>query len=61
MPELPEVQTIANILRDGGREQDSIVGEKVKKAEVFWHKTVEIPTPKPPITHKIEPNNTSMG
>lgn len=46
MPELPEVQTIANILRDGGREQPGIVGEKVKKAQVFWHKTVETPKAK---------------
>lgn len=46
MPELPEVQTIANILRDGGREQPGIVGEVVKKAEVFWHKTVEMPKPR---------------
>lgn len=46
MPELPEVQTIVNILRDGGRDQPGIVGERVKNAKVYWHKTVEQPSPK---------------
>jgi len=44
MPELPEVETIASALRDGGRDAPSIVGGRISRAEVFWDKTVEEPS-----------------
>lgn len=44
MPELPEVETIIRYLREGGRGAPSIVGERIIKADVFWHKTVKTPS-----------------
>jgi formamidopyrimidine-DNA glycosylase len=44
MPELPEVETVAAALREGGRGAPSLVGRTVVKADVFWHKTVEKPS-----------------
>jgi formamidopyrimidine-DNA glycosylase len=44
MPELPEVETISRILRDGVNDTPSIVGLEVKKANVFWAGTVEEPS-----------------
>lgn len=37
MPELPEVETIAREL------QESLVGSKIKKAEIFWERTIAAP------------------
>lgn len=44
MPELPEVETIARHLKDGGRGVPGLVGRTIERAEVFWDKTVEIPS-----------------
>ena len=44
MPELPEVETVAAALREGGRGAPSLVGRTVAKADVFWNKTVETPS-----------------
>lgn len=43
MPELPEVETICRALRSGGRDAPSILGWKIKKADVFWLKTLAEP------------------
>jgi formamidopyrimidine-DNA glycosylase len=43
MPELPEVETIARALRDGGRDESSIVGKTVKDAHVYWKRTLAQP------------------
>lgn len=43
MPELPEVETICKALRSGGRDAPAIVGWKIKRAEVFWQKTLAEP------------------
>jgi formamidopyrimidine-DNA glycosylase len=40
MPELPEVETIARALRDGGRSGVSILGRTIQNADVFWQKTI---------------------
>jgi formamidopyrimidine-DNA glycosylase len=44
MPELPEVETVAAALREGGRGAPSLLGRTVAKADVFWQKTVEKPS-----------------
>ena len=44
MPELPEVETIARALREGGRGAPGLVGRTVVRAEVFWKRTVEQPS-----------------
>ncbi|MGD8456951.1 MAG: DNA-formamidopyrimidine glycosylase [Anaerolineales bacterium] len=43
MPELPEVETICRVLRNGGNDIPSLVGLSVKKARVFWAGTIEEP------------------
>lgn len=40
MPELPEVETIARILRCGQEGVCSITGKQVKQARLFWAKTL---------------------
>lgn len=40
MPELPEVETIARALRDGGQDQPSILNKTVQDAHVFWKRTL---------------------
>ncbi len=44
MPELPEVETFVRILRDGQDGQKSILGSRIKSAEVLWHKTLATPS-----------------
>ena len=44
MPELPEVETIARNLREGHKDTPSLVGRRIAKAEVSWHKTIEVPS-----------------
>ncbi len=43
MPELPEVETIARALRQGGRGARPIVGARVRAARVLWPRTVAMP------------------
>lgn len=43
MPELPEVETIARALRDGGRDEPSIMGKTVKDVHVYWKRTLAEP------------------
>ncbi|NPA93784.1 MAG: bifunctional DNA-formamidopyrimidine glycosylase/DNA-(apurinic or apyrimidinic site) lyase [Chloroflexi bacterium] len=45
MPELPEVETIAKALREGGRGQASIVGARVASVEVRWRPAIVTPQP----------------
>lgn len=40
MPELPEVETIAALLRTGGPDQQSICGSQVQQAQVLWARTL---------------------
>ena len=40
MPELPEVETIAAMLRAGGAQRDRILGCRIKKACVFWARSL---------------------
>ena len=43
MPELPEVETIARALRNGGRGGPSILGWRVKDIHVLWMRTLAMP------------------
>ncbi len=45
MPELPEVETIARFLREGGRGHAPIVGARVRAVAVFWPRTIAAPAP----------------
>ena len=46
MPELPEVETIARVLRDGsGDYQTSIIGCQVTRAVLLWERTLAAPAP----------------
>lgn len=44
MPELPEVETIRRILRDGTEKIPSILGWVVQRGEVFWDRTLVTPS-----------------
>ncbi len=43
MPELPEVETFARILRTGSEEQPGIIGLSVESSVVLWSKTLAQP------------------
>jgi formamidopyrimidine-DNA glycosylase len=43
MPELPEVETIARSLRQGGRSGEPIVGRTVRGARLLWARTLAEP------------------
>ena len=45
MPELPEVETIAHALREGGRDGPSIVGKTVIRTHIYWKRTLVVPNP----------------
>jgi len=45
MPELPEVETIANGLRQGSFESPSILGRTILRADLLWARTLAEPTP----------------
>jgi formamidopyrimidine-DNA glycosylase len=45
MPELPEVETIARALRQGGRGGEPITGRTVCTAHLLWERTLAIPDP----------------
>ena len=44
MPELPEVETIARLLREGGQEQPALVGRDILGAKVLWERTLAEPS-----------------
>jgi formamidopyrimidine-DNA glycosylase len=45
MPELPEVETIARILRQGTPEQPAILNHIIQTVELLWDRTLEEPAP----------------
>lgn len=45
MPELPEVETIKNNLRQGTLDQPPVIGRKILGAQVLWPRTVAILSP----------------
>ena len=45
MPELPEVETIARALRQGGRGGPPLVGRHIQRASLLWPRTLAEPAP----------------
>lgn len=45
MPELPEVETIARALREGGHTGPPIVGRTIRAADLLWARTLADPLP----------------
>jgi formamidopyrimidine-DNA glycosylase len=45
MPELPEVETIARMLREGRSNQPSILGKRIASVELLWERTLVTPSP----------------
>jgi formamidopyrimidine-DNA glycosylase len=45
MPELPEIETIRQYLRQGRDSQPSILGWRVLAAHLLWERTLQTPTP----------------
>lgn len=45
MPELPEVETIARALRQGGREGPTVVGRTIAEAEFLWPRMLQAMDP----------------
>lgn len=45
MPELPEVETIARRLRDGGPEAPALLNRCIVRAELLWERTLAEPSP----------------
>jgi formamidopyrimidine-DNA glycosylase len=43
MPELPEVETIARTLRQGGRNGPAVLGKVIDSATVFWLRSIAVP------------------
>jgi len=44
MPELPEVETIANNLRQGSQGIPSLLGRRITGAQLLWERTLVTPT-----------------
>ena len=44
MPELPEVETIRNILRLGAGEQPALPGRMIQSTQIFWARTLAYPS-----------------
>jgi formamidopyrimidine-DNA glycosylase len=45
MPELPEVETIAHLLRQGTSSQPSLIGRHILGADLLWERTLAEPPP----------------
>jgi formamidopyrimidine-DNA glycosylase len=45
MPELPEVETIVRILRQGGPEQPALPGRRILGTDLLWMRTIATPAP----------------
>ena len=46
MPELPEVETVARALREGGRGAPPIVGHLIEDVDILWKRTLDTPDPR---------------
>jgi formamidopyrimidine-DNA glycosylase len=45
MPELPEVETIARLLRQGVRDQPAVIGHRILDVDLLWARTLAEPNP----------------
>jgi formamidopyrimidine-DNA glycosylase len=44
LPELPEVETIKNLLRNGGPNNPPLLGSRITGAQVLWLRTLAVPS-----------------
>ncbi|MGB9521891.1 MAG: bifunctional DNA-formamidopyrimidine glycosylase/DNA-(apurinic or apyrimidinic site) lyase [Anaerolineales bacterium] len=44
MPELPEVESIVNRLRNGSQDIPSLIGMRIRGAQVYWQRSLVIPS-----------------
>ncbi len=61
MPELPEVETIARILRVGSTNQPSLVGRCIVGAHLFWDRTLAEPSPDEFTTRLLQQGINDIG
>jgi formamidopyrimidine-DNA glycosylase len=61
MPELPEVETIARALRDGGRGGEGIIGWKIRRARLLWERTLAVPAPEEFLQRVVGQSVLSVG
>ncbi len=59
MPELPEVETIARSLRDGGQNRQPVIGRTVAAVHLLWARTLAEPSPE--ILQSRLPGQTIIG
>ncbi|MBN2547975.1 MAG: bifunctional DNA-formamidopyrimidine glycosylase/DNA-(apurinic or apyrimidinic site) lyase [Anaerolineales bacterium] len=45
MPELPEVETICRLLRQGSNNHPTLTGMRIRSADLLWERTLAEPTP----------------
>ncbi len=45
MPELPEVETISRVLREGGPDSPPLLGRVIVGSDLLWQRTLVYPTP----------------
>lgn len=45
MPELPEVETIASLLRNGSDAEPSLLGQVISGSQILWERTLTVPGP----------------
>lgn len=61
MPELPEVETVARFLREGGREGPPILGKRIVGARLFWERTLAAPSPEEFLSRVVGQTILSIG
>lgn len=61
MPELPEVETIANGLRQGGSGIPSILNHHIESVQLFWTRTLATPAPEEFIQKAVGQTILSVG
>jgi formamidopyrimidine-DNA glycosylase len=44
MPELPEVETIRNVLRVGGQDSPALLGKRIEALQILWARSLGVPT-----------------
>ena len=61
MPELPEVETIANGLRQGGFGCPSILNRRIEGVRLFWERTLATPSPEEFYRRVVGQTITAVG
>lgn len=61
MPELPEVETIANGLRQGGPGSPSLLNRRIENVQLFWKRSLATPSPEEFYKEVIGQSITAVG